>query len=74
MATPKDRSQEEPGLVSVSRTRKTTGDDAPGDFMSEADRNQGEHGPDPFADDQGGHQAEDEAKERRPVAFSRLKS
>lgn len=70
VATPKDRSQEEPGPVSVFADAKTTGDDAPGDFMSEADRNQGEHGPDPFADDQGGHQAEDEAKERRPVAFS----
>lgn len=62
VATLKDRSHEEPGQVSVFADAKTTGDEVPGDFMSEADRNQGEHGPDPFADDQG--------EERRPVAFS----
>lgn len=71
VATPKDRSHEEPGPVSVFADAKPTGDEVPGDFMSEADRNQGEHGPDPFADEQGEHQAdEDQTKERRPVAFS----
>lgn len=67
VATPKDRSHEEPGPVSVFADAKTTGDDIPDDFMSEADRNQGEHGPDPFADEP----ADDgQAEERRPVAFS----
>lgn len=54
VATPKDRSHEEAGPVLVFADAKSTDD-------------QGERGPDPFADDQD----EDSASaERRPVAFS----
>lgn len=66
VATPKDRWQEEPGPVSTSVFADAK-PNVPDDFMTEADRNQGEQTRDPFADEPDG---DSEDKQRRVLPFS----